>query len=119
MTRRLMLAFAASLLLALPAAALTPQEELRDTFAKFVSAQNAHDLKAVEGLLLDSPQFLWITRGVPVWGRAEALKKFGVLYEGTWQLQLDLETFKIVQLQGNLAQIFVPVIFTIGAPGEP
>jgi hypothetical protein len=41
-------------------------------FAKFVAAQNAHDLKAVGELLQDSPQFLWITRGVPIWGRDAA-----------------------------------------------
>ena len=41
--------------------AVEPQDEIRATFEKFVAAQNAHDLKALEPLLLDSPQFLWIT----------------------------------------------------------
>lgn len=117
MTHRLLLAAAAALI-ALSAVAATPQDELRATFDRFVTAQNAHDLKAVEGLLLDSPQFLWITRGIPVWGRADALKKFGILYEGTWRLQPDPEAFKVVEIRGDMAQIFVPVVFTIGAPGE-
>src|SRR5215217_9318449 len=56
------------------------EDEVKALFAKFVAAQNAHDLKAVSETLQDSPQFLWITRGTPVWGRDEALKRFAALY---------------------------------------
>ena len=61
------------------------EDEVKALFAKFVAAQNAHDLKAVGDLLQeDSPQFLWITRGTPIWGRDAALKRFEALYQGTW-----------------------------------
>lgn len=60
------------------------KDEVKALFAKFVAAQNAHELKAVGELLQDSPQFLWITRGVPIWGRDAALKRFEVLYQGAW-----------------------------------
>ena len=43
------------------------EDEVKALFAKFVAAQNAHDLKAVGELLQDSPNFLWITRGMPIW----------------------------------------------------
>lgn len=112
------LACAVSLAAAIPCLAAKPEEELRSTFSKFIAAQNAHDLKALEPLLLDSPDFLWITRGVPVWGRAEALKKFEILYQGTWHLEPDPEVFRVVQSRGDMAHIFVPVVFTIGAPGQ-
>jgi hypothetical protein len=59
------------------------QDEVKALLAKFVEAQNAHDLKAVGELLQDSPQFLWITRGMPIWGRDAALKRFEALYQGT------------------------------------
>jgi ketosteroid isomerase-like protein len=59
------------------------EDEVKALFAKFVAAQNAHDLKAVGELLQDSPQFLWITRGTPIWGRDAALKRFEALYQGT------------------------------------
>ena len=59
------------------------EDEVKALFAKFVAAQNAHDLKAVGELLQDSPQFLWITRGTPIWGRDAALKHFEALYQGT------------------------------------
>ena len=99
--------------------AATPEEEARATFDRFVVAQNAHDLKAVEGLLLDSPRFLWITRGNAVWGRAEALKRFENLYAGTWHLAPDVSAFRVVLSQPEVAEIFVPIVFSIGPSGQP
>jgi ketosteroid isomerase-like protein len=63
------------------------EDEVRALFEKFVAAQNAHDIKAVGELLQDSPQFLWITRGTPIWGRDAALKRFETLYQGSWFLE--------------------------------
>src|SRR3954470_4859064 len=63
------------------ALAAGPEDEVRTTFDRFVVAQNAHDIKAVESLLLDSPNFLWITRGAPIWGQQAALQRFVALYE--------------------------------------
>ena len=53
-----------------------PEDDVRAVFERFVAAQNAHDIKEVETLLLASPDFLWITRGTPVWGHDAALKTF-------------------------------------------
>ena len=101
----------------LPVAAA--QDEVRHTFDRFVAAQNAHDLRAVEGLLLDSADFLWITRGTPIWGREAALNRFKALYQGTWQLAPDAGALKVVMLGDSVAQLFVPIAFSIGAPGQP
>jgi ketosteroid isomerase-like protein len=75
------------------------EDEIKVLFAKFVAAQNAHDLKAVGELLQDSPQFLWITRGTPIWGRDAALKRFEALYQGTWSLDPKTDELKVVELQ--------------------
>ena len=104
-------------LTAAPWAAASPQE-VRQTFDRFVAAQNAHDVKAVEGLLLDSGDFLWITRGMPVWGKEAALKRFKALYEGTWQLAPEAGALKVVMLGEGTAQVFVPISFSIGAQGQ-
>lgn len=103
-----------ALLCSLPALAATPEDELRSTFERFVVAQNAHDTSAVSDLLLDSPSFLWITRGNAVWGRPEALKRFEALYNGTWRLEPDMASFRVVFVNATSAQIFVPVAFSIG-----
>ena len=119
MKRNRVILFALGLLASAAAFAGTPDEELRGTFQKFVAAQNAHDAKAVEALLLDSPDFLWITRGTPIWGRAAAIERFAKLYAGTWHLAPDLDAFRVVLTRPDVAEIFVPVLFSIGAAGEP
>jgi hypothetical protein len=95
-----------------------PEDEVRGTFDRFVAAQNAHDLKAVESLLLSSPEFLWITRGAAVWGPDAALKRFASLYEGTWRLEPESSGSKVMMLGDASAQIYAPINFTIGASGQ-
>jgi ketosteroid isomerase-like protein len=102
-----------------PAAAAPVDQELRATVERFVTAQNAHDLNAVGAILFDSPNFLWITRGTPVWGRSDALGRFQTLYAGTWHLEPDWAALRIVVAEPHVAEIFVPIAYTIGAPEQP
>jgi uncharacterized protein (TIGR02246 family) len=94
------------------------EDEIKALFVKFVAAQNAHDLKAVGELLQDSPQFLWITRGTPIWGRDAALKRFEALYQGTWSLDPKTDELKVVELQPGVVQLYVPITFMISAAGQ-
>ena len=103
---------------AAPFAAASPEDEVRQTFERFVAAQNGHDVQAVGSLLLESSNFLWITRGTPVWGRDAALKRFSALYEGTWQLAPETGALKVLVLGEGTAQVIVPIIFKIGAAGQ-
>ena len=96
-----------------------PEDDVRATFDRFVAAQNAHDVNGVRELLLDSPNFLWITRGTPIWGRDAAMKRFESLYQGTWKLTPDIAGLKVVLLSDGIAQLYVPIMFNIGAPGQP
>jgi hypothetical protein len=94
-------------------------EDVKAVFAKFAAAQNAHDLKEVGALLQDSAQFLWITRGSPVWGHDAAIKRFEALYQGTWSLDPKMDELKVVELQpGAVAQLYVPITFMIGPAGQ-
>ena len=117
---RRMAAYIALVLISLVgnAASAAPEDEVRATFERFVAAQNAHDVKALESLLLNSPDFLWITRGTAVWGSDSALKRFSALYEGTWRLDPEASSLRITMLGDRAAQIYVPIMFTIGAPGQ-
>jgi uncharacterized protein (TIGR02246 family) len=94
------------------------EEEIRPVIDRFVAAQNAHDLRAVADTLWDSPQFLWITRGAAIWGREQALARFEALYRGSWTLEPVLSDLRVVSLGDGVAQIYVPIVFTIGAPGQ-
>ena len=100
-------------------AVAAPEDEVRAAFDRFVAAQNAHNVKAVEALLLGSPNFLWITRGAPVWGADEALKRFAALYSGTWRLDPEPSSLRITMIGDGVAQVYVPIVFTIGAAGQP
>jgi ketosteroid isomerase-like protein len=100
-------------------AVAAPEDEVRAAFDRFVAAQNAHDVKAVESLLLGSPNFLWITRGAPVWGADEALKRFTALYAGTWRLDPEPSSLRITMIGDGVAQVYIPIVFTIGAAGQP
>ena len=95
-----------------------PEDEVKAQFSKFIAAQNAHDLKAVGDMLLDSPQFLWITRGAPIWGREAALKRFEALYQGTWSLDPKTNELKVFEVQPGVAQLYVPITFMIAPAGQ-
>jgi hypothetical protein len=95
------------------------EDEVRAAFDRFVQVQNAHDAKTLETLLVDSPQFLWITRGSAIWGRDAALQRFAKLYEGTWQLDPEPSSVRVVPVSDSVAQLHATVQFSIGAPGQP
>ncbi len=108
------------LLLAAPAygqaqAGTTP----RQFFDRFVAAQNAHDIAALDSLTADGGDFLWITRGTPVWGKAPAMSRFEDLYKGTWHLSPDTSGIRIMERSHDCVQIFAPVSYRIGEPSGP
>jgi ketosteroid isomerase-like protein len=111
-------AFAAVLMIFAGSAQAGTEDEVKTQFSKFVAAQNAHDLKAVGNMLLDSPQFLWITRGAPIWGREAALKRFEALYQGTWSLDPKTDELKVFEVQPGVAQLYVPITFMIAPAGQ-
>jgi hypothetical protein len=107
--RRAVLSLPIAIALILPGFTLPSESadaEVRQTFERFVAAQNAHDARAVRDLLWDGPGFPWITRGNVIWGRDEAMKRFETKYGGTWKL--DAAT----------AQIFIPLVVTSGPAGQ-
>lgn len=103
---------------ALPARA-APDDDIRAAFERFVVAQNAHDGAAVRALLLDSPNFLWITRGTVIWGRDAAMQRFEGNYAGTWNLKPKSSELKVMLLNDGAAQLYIPILFTIGPAGQP
>ena len=116
---KILVALAAILTLSTGPAAAGVEDDVKATFDRFVLAQNAHDVSAVRDSLLDSQDFLWVTRGAPIWGREAALKRFETLYLGTWKLSPDTANLKVVLLSDTTAQLYVPVMFNIGPAGQP
>ena len=98
--------------------AASVQDDARQFFERFVTAQNAHDLPTVGSMLWNSEDFLWVTRGVQVRGSKTALNMFSRYYTGTWHLDPDMNQLKATALPNGTVQILVPVTFTRGEPGQ-
>jgi uncharacterized protein (TIGR02246 family) len=114
------LALAAGAMLATLVHAATMEDEVRAVFDKYIAVQNAHDLKAMRILLLDSPDFLWISRGRPMWGRDAALKSLEERYKGTWRIEPDRKEFRVISVSRRVAQVYATTQLTVGDPGaEP
>ncbi len=102
------------------ASAATIEDEVRAVFDKYIAVQNAHDLREMRNLLVDSPDFLWITRGKPVWGREAVLKSLEERYKGTWHIEPDRKEFRVISVSRRVAQVYAPTQLTVGEPGtEP
>ena len=94
------------------------ETEVKALFRKFMAAQNGHDIAAVADIILDSPDFLWITEGAAVWGRDAALLRFKEKYRGTWVLEPQYEKIRVISHSDNVAQLFVPAVFKIAPPTQ-
>jgi uncharacterized protein (TIGR02246 family) len=94
------------------------EDDVKALFEKFIAAQNAHDMKAIGEIFLDSPQVIWITRDTPLWGREAVLKRFEESFRGTWIAEPKLDELKVTELSPGVARLFVPATFRIAPPGQ-
>ncbi|UGY01902.1 nuclear transport factor 2 family protein [Bradyrhizobium quebecense] len=95
------------------------EAEARGFFAKFVAAQNAHDVTGVKAMLWNSPDMLWYGRGVETRGPDAVADRFKEYYQGTWHLEPDMSQFRATVISSDVMQILVPIVFTRGLPGQP
>ena len=74
-------------------------DEVRATYLDFAAAQNARDLQKVRALLLDSPQFLWVSDGRSVWGRDATVARMAS-FQGAevWRVEPSLAEAVPVQV---------------------
>jgi len=100
-------------------ASASSEDEIRLFFGKLVAAQNAHDVAGVVALLWDSPDMLWLTRGVEVRGKAAVADELAAHFAGTWHLDPDMSHFRWTAISEDAGQILVPIAFTRGRAGQP
>lgn len=117
--RRLLHALPLLTLLACPAAA-GPAEDARALYARFVAAQNAHDFDGVRAVILDAPQFLWISNGMALWGpdaMIERLRRFHA--NEVWRIEPDERLARTVEVTAETAVVTVPLTLTVGPRSGP
>lgn len=110
------LAAALALAAAIPAARAGTAEEVRALYERFYRAQNERDLASVRALLLDAPEFLWVSDGKSFRGpdtlveRMAAFQRFAV-----WRVEPLLERARVVEVAPEVAYLHLPLDLSIGA----
>ena len=92
------------------------RDELLKLYKRFVTAQNAHDLLAVRRLLSNSPDFLWVSDGQPVWGADATVSRMSSFQKSAvWRVDPALDKARAVVLSGDVGFLHLPLVLTIGS----
>jgi ketosteroid isomerase-like protein len=97
-----------------------PADEVRALYSRFLEAQNARDLPEVRSVLLDSPQFLWVSDGTSVWGPDGLVQRMSQFQQAPiWHVDPDLARAVAVEVDEKVAYLHLPLVLTIGAESGP
>ena len=110
----------AVLALALTGAAhADPAAEARALYNRFVAAENANDFDAVRSVLLDSPEFLWVTNGLSIWGREAAVRRMTDYHTAeVWHIQPENARAVAVEVSPAASFLHVPLELSIGSKAD-
>jgi hypothetical protein len=96
------------------------RDDILQLYKRFVDAQNAHDITAVRGLLSDSPDFLWVSDGRPVWGADATVSRMSSFQQSAvWRVVPALDRSRTVVLSGDVGFLHLPLVLTIGSKEAP
>jgi hypothetical protein len=97
-----------------------PAEEAMALYRRFVAAQNAHDFAAVRATLLPSPDFLWVTNGLSLWGPEAMLQRLMQFHANEiWRIDPAWDRARAVPVSDASAVMHVPLLLTVGRQAEP
>jgi len=117
--KTIVLALAVAVLLTGPAVA-EPADEVSALYQQFVAAQNARDLDRVSALFLPSPQFLWVSDGMSIWGRDAVVKRMSLFQQAdVWHAEPNLSKAVAITIDGHAALLHLPLVLTIGSKDRP
>lgn len=97
-----------------------PRDDILHLYKRFVDAQNAHDLAAVRSLLSDSPDFLWVSDGRPVWGADATVSRMSSFQQSAvWRVVPALDRARAIVLSADVGILHLPLVLTIGSTHAP
>jgi len=103
-----------------PEVRASPADEVRTVYGRFLAAQNARDLQQVRSALWNSPEFLWVSDGMSVWGADALVERMGQFQQaGIWHVEPDLAKAVPVELSATTAYLHLPLVLTIGSSAKP
>lgn len=98
----------------------TAAADVRNLYRHFFEAQNRHNIDDVGAQLLDSPDFLWVSDGKSIWGRAATLERMsGFQKSEVWRVEPDLASSKVVDVTDTSAFLHLRLDLVIGAAVKP
>jgi hypothetical protein len=95
-------------------------KQLQHLFRVLIADENRHDLKAVQTLLVDLTQPLFISKTRPLskgdWaligGTAQVMAHFTDLYKGVFRIGPVYSKQKMVGLTPDMAELYIPIVIT-------
>lgn len=90
--------------------------DVRSAYKQLIDAENAHDLDAVDKLVADSPDTLFVAKA-PVgwkgyWGKNDVMQHLHDMYQHPFRIDPDYANEKIVFPTLGVAETYVPVNIT-------
>ena len=96
-----------------------PATEARALYDRFAAAENANDFDALGSVLLDSPQFLWVTNGLSTWGREAAVRRMADYHTAEiWHIEPDDAKAVAVGVSPASSFLHVPLELSIGSKAD-
>ena len=126
LSRRQIAAALAAACVAAPAA-LAPavavaavKDEVLALYNRFLTAQNARNLAEVGAQFIDGPEFLWVSDGKSIWGRAATLERMSS-FQGAevWRVEPALAGARVVEVNEGSAYLHLTLVLVIGAAAKP
>lgn len=93
-------------------------EKVTETFRSYITAQNEHDLATLDKLFNQSSDFLMIYANKEHWGNQDAIEAAEVLHKAALVLEPAYDQMKVIMINEQSAQIFVPALYTLKEGGR-
>ena len=99
---------------------------LRTLYKRLIDAENAHDLAAVSRFIWDSPSAVFVAKTktpaegnwAGFWGKDVVVSHLAELYQGTFVMAPDYAREKIVLLDADVAETYVPLQISVAYAGQ-
>ena len=102
-------------------------EDVKQLYHRLIDAENRHDIAAVKPLVWISPNTLFVAKTAKAsegnwagfWGSDVVLQHLDDLYKaGPFKIDPDYDQEKVVGLDHNVAETYVPVNITVAYAGQ-
>jgi hypothetical protein len=104
----------------------TTLQSINTLYHRLIDAENRHDLAAVQPMMWDSPNALFVAKtATPAegnwagfWGTDIIMRHFADLYAGTFVMAPHYDRVKTVGLTSDVAETYAPLDITVAYAGQ-